>query len=336
LYIHVDCKLKNALPWAEAGTVAAQGERILREALPPELGRALPPSRLQDPDTLRELAAFAASFGPSLFRAPTENDGLKTYRHVRGDPEAAFYYENKAMYPWLDMDLLHLEKGEEKTEKLLWEGRPARRYRAALMAGKAASREYRNKVLGQYACLIADAAAGMPLVMDLVFDLDPSLPELPRVGVSARVPAYYSFVSWIGEGPQESYPDRRAGAFLGAYTHHAAELEVPYIVPQENGNRGGLRSLTLTGDRIPPGKPASLTIRPDRPINFSISRYSLENQLEALHTIDLVDLSLDSGGYYFLNLDIAQRGVGTASCGPDTREAYRLRGGLYRVRLSIS
>jgi beta-galactosidase len=335
LYIHIDCKLKTALPWAEAGTITAQGERILREALPPELGRALPPSA-QDPDTLRELTAFAESFTPSLFRAPTENDGLKAYRHSRGDPAAAFYYQHKAMYPWLDLDLLHLERGEEKTEKLQWEGRPARRYRAALMAGKAAIKAYRNKVLGQYTCVIAEAAAGMPLVMDMVFDLDPSLPELPRVGISARVPACYSFVSWIGAGPQESYPDRRAGAFLGAYTHHTAELEVPYIVPQENGNRSGLRSLTLTGDQIPPGKPASLTIRPDRPVNFSISRYSQENQLEALHTIDLVDLSLGSAGFYFLNIDIAQRGVGTAACGPDTREEYRLRGGLFRMRLSIS
>jgi beta-galactosidase len=316
--------------------VVAQGERILREALPWELQRTPTLPSAREPDTIRELAAFAAAFTPSLFRAPTENDGLKTYRHLRGNPAAAFYCQNKAMYPWLDLDLLHIDRGEEKIESILWEGRPARRYNAVLTAGKAAVKEYRDKELGYYTCIIAEGEAEKPLIMDILFDLDPALPELPKVGISARVPAYYGFVSWIGAGPQESYPDRLAGAFLGAYTHHAAELEVPYIVPQENGNRSGLRSLTLTGDRIPLGKPASLTIRPDRPVNFSISRYSQENQLDALHTIDLVDLSTGSDGFYFLNIDIAQRGVGTAACGPDTREEYRLRGGLFRMRLAIS
>jgi beta-galactosidase len=37
-----------------------------------------------------------------------------------------------------------------------------------------------------------------------------------------------------------------------------------------------------------------------------------------------------------LNIDIAQRGVGTATCGPDTLEQYRVRGGLFSMRLYIS
>jgi beta-galactosidase len=336
LYLHVDFKLKSDTPWAGEGHVVAQAERIIREALPWESRPAviLPP--LPDADTARELGAFAESFEPSLFRAPTENDGLKTYRHLRGDPAALFYYKDKALYPWLDLDLLHLGRGEEKTEAVIWEGYEARRYTAALTAGKAAAGEYRGRRLGAYTCVIVKGEGGRPLIMDITFDLDPALPELPKVGITARVPAYYGFISWFGAGPQESYPDRLAGAFLGSYSHRIAELETPYIVPQENGNRSGLRSLTLTGDRIPPGKPASLTIRPDRPLNFSVSRYSQENQLEALHTIDLADLSAGPEGYYFLNIDLAQRGVGTATCGPDTRDEYRLRAGLFRARLYIS
>lgn len=37
----------------------------------------------------------------------------------------------------------------------------------------------------------------------------------------------------------------------------------------------------------------------------------------------------------FLYIDVAQRGLGTASCGPDTLERYRLRPGTYRLRLSF-
>jgi beta-galactosidase len=97
-----------------------------------------------------------------------------------------------------------------------------------------------------------------------------------------------------------------------------------------------MRSLTLKAERPPEGTPPFLTIRPCRPVSFSVSRYSLENLTAALHTPDLVDLSAGEGGYYSLNIDIAQRGVGTATCGPDTRNEYRLRGGLYRTRLWLS
>jgi beta-galactosidase len=94
--------------------------------------------------------------------------------------------------------------------------------------------------------------------------------------------------------------------------------------------------LTISGKNIPHGEKTSLTIRPSSPVNFSVSRYTQENLLKALHTIDLVDISAGESGYYFLNVDIAQRGVGTATCGPDTRPEYRIWGGMYKMRLFIS
>jgi beta-galactosidase len=351
VYLHFDFILKQDSPWAEAGFVAARGERLLRESLPPELlpriaaappagkapaGETAGPSRgTEGPSPGTGLAEFAASFEPSLFRAPTQNDGLKTFMHLRGDPAAQFYYKDKAMYPWLDMDLMHPGRAGERRETILWEGRQAERYTAVLTAGKAAAAAYRDARLGTYTCVTAGTGDGR-IVMDITFDLDPALPELPKVGIRAKVPAWYGTVSWFGAGEGESYPDRLAAAFLGHYTAAPAALEVPYIVPQENGNRSGVRSLTLRADRPPEGKPPALTIRPCRPVNFSVSRYSPENLTAALHTPDLVDLSAGEGGYYYLNIDIAQRGVGTATCGPDTRNEYRLWGGLYRMRLYLA
>jgi len=329
VYFHADFALKEAVPWAKAGHVVAQAERVLREALPVSLRPELCGSI--NTDSAQALESFAGSFCPSLFRIPVQNDGLKTYIHLRGEPAAAFYYHKKAMYPWLDLDLLHLRLLEEKTENLTYEGRSASRYTALLAAGKDAVDTSRK--LGRYTRIIIP---GSPLVMDICFDLDPVLPELPRVGLSAKVPAYYNSISWLGAGNEESYPDRLAATFLGEYHDSPADLEVSYIVPQENGNRSGVRRLTLSGNAIPQGKPHSLSIRPDRPLNFSVSRYTQENLFKALHTIDLVDVSEGENGYYFLNIDIAQRGVGTATCGPDTRPEYRVWGGLYRMRLYIS
>ena len=103
------------------------------------------------------------------------------------------------------------------------------------------------------------------------------------------------------------------------------------MVPQENGNRSGIRNFSLLG-----GKDEIITVTAEKPVNFSVSRYSQENAWEARHTPDLIDLTKGKDGYYFLNIDIVQRGVGTATCGPDTRPEYRIRPGLFGMKLYFS
>jgi beta-galactosidase len=82
--------------------------------------------------------------------------------------------------------------------------------------------------------------------------------------------------------------------------------------------------------------PGVITILPDVPLNMSVSRYSQGNMLAARHTFDLIDTSKGEDGCCLLNIDCAQRGVGTATCGPDTLEQYRIRPGLFKFRLIIS
>jgi beta-galactosidase len=71
-------------------------------------------------------------------------------------------------------------------------------------------------------------------------------------------------------------------------------------------------------------------------VNLGISRYTQDNLFAALHTCDLKDTFEGGKGRYFISIDIAQRGVGTATCGPDTLEKYRVRPGLFKLRLYIS
>jgi beta-galactosidase len=338
VYIHVDFVLKKDRPLVKAEHVVARGERLLREALFKAAHHIATGGHSSASAAAKEheLEVFAALFTPSLFRVPTQNDGLKTCVHLRGDPAASFYWNGKVMYHWLDLDLLHLRVIDEKTEDCLYEGYNAKRYTAVLAAGEGASGEYRDRRLGAYTVISALTNRGVPaLVLDILFDLDPTLPELPKVGISAKVPSKYGEISWFGTGPEESYPDRLAAAFLGRYTHNIRGLEVPYVVPQENGNRSGVRNLSLIAHNNAGDGADRITITAEKPVNFSVSRYSPENLWEARHTCDLVDLSGRTGGYYFLNIDIVQRGVGTATCGPDTREEYRIRPGLFGMKLLI-
>ena len=352
VYFRIDFVQKESLPYVEAGHIIAQSERLIRSALPvltnPEDYICVESNK--DELVLEGkvfLIDLAKSFSPSLFRVPTQNDGLKTYMHLRGMPEAAFYYHKKAMYPWIDLDLMNLRQidtdishaGSIKDKR----SSSYYTYSASLIAGEHAVDP--SHILGRYKCHITSPVANLVtvpdgdnhIIVDICFDLDPELPELPKIGISTKIPAFYDSVSWLGAGEHESYPDRLASAFLGEYKSSISGLEVPYIVPQENGNRSFVRRFTLSqSSTVKNEKPKCITIRPDKPINFSVSRYTQENMFKALHIIDLVDVSEDEQGYYFLNIDLAQRGVGTATCGPDTRPEYKVRGSLFQVRLYMS
>ena len=66
---------------------------------------------------------------------------------------------------------------------------------------------------------------------------DAALPPLPRAGLALRVPTELERAEWLGRGPWECYPDRRASAAVGRYTADAAAMHVPYLYPSENGGR---------------------------------------------------------------------------------------------------
>ena len=83
---------------------------------------------------------------------------------------------------------------------------------------------------------------------------------MPLFGVSFRMDADFDEVKYYGLGPEENYCDRKEGARLGIYTYSAGENMTPYLVPQECGNRTGVRwaevtdfrgrGLKLTGEKM--------------------------------------------------------------------------------------
>jgi beta-galactosidase len=158
-----------------------------------------------------------------------------------------------------------------------------------------------------------------------LFDLDPGLPELPKVGLRCALAPGLERARWYGRGPQECYSDRKAGAAFGLYESSIDDLQVPYVLPQENGNRTDARWVELRSEGT------GLRIASEGSFDFAASHHSAEALWKARHTVDLVRSPTT-----FLSIDVAQRGLGTASCGPDTLERYRLRPGPYRLELSLS
>lgn len=83
----------------------------------------------------------------------------------------------------------------------------------------------------------------------LAYDPVAELGEMPEFGMIARLSADYDRVRFYGLGPEENYIDRREGARLGIWDYRAAENRTPYLMPQECGNRTGVRWAEITDAR---------------------------------------------------------------------------------------
>jgi beta-galactosidase len=145
------------------------------------------------------------------------------------------------------------------------------------------------------------------------------LTDLPRVGTVFATVFGLDHAEWYGHGPVETYPDRCAGGPVGRYAAPVADLFTPYLRPQESGGRHGTRWFTLTG---PSG---ALIVHLDTPRQVSLTRYPAADLAAAGHHDELTPRAET-----FVRLDAAHRGLGTASCGPDTLPRYLVGPGTHR------
>ncbi|MCC8065901.1 MAG: DUF4981 domain-containing protein [Clostridiales bacterium] len=74
-------------------------------------------------------------------------------------------------------------------------------------------------------------------------------PEMLLFGVSMKLDADYDQIEWYGSGPEETYSDREGGAKNGIYRSTTSESMARYLVPQECGNKTGVRWAKVTDDR---------------------------------------------------------------------------------------
>ncbi len=137
---------------------------------------------------------------------------------------------------------------------------------------------------------------------------------LPRLGITLGLPAWADLATWFGLGPGEAYVDTRSAVLVGRYTADIEALQTPYVRPQENGQRLQTRWVSL-GDRS--GRGLRVTGEPS--FGFSARRWTDAQLTTATHTVDLTP-----GGAVWLDLDAAQLGIGSGSCGPELPERYRL------------
>lgn len=128
---------------------------------------------------------------------------------------------------------------------------------------------------------------------------------LPRFGLQLVMPGSFDQFSWFGLGPHECYIDRKQSGQLGLYSGSVQEQFVPYIMPQENGNKTDVRWAAVTN-----ALGAGLYIGGMPKLDVSVRHYSDEQLTKAKHTFDLVRLNET-----FVNMDYRQAPIGNHSCG---------------------
>jgi beta-galactosidase len=145
--------------------------------------------------------------------------------------------------------------------------------------------------------------------------------HVPRVGFNLRLNKALDQAKWFGRGPGESYPDKKSSQRIGIWQVDSVnDLDTPYDVPQENGNRMDARWVSLTRSQPQASGIRARRIGDDATFSFVASRYSAETIHAARHPPDLVqeDATL-------LRLDVEIAGVGTGACGPAVREDLMVR-----------
>jgi len=160
---------------------------------------------------------------------------------------------------------------------------------------------------------------------DHEIECDSQLPLLPRVGLILAMPAGFERFTWLGRGPEESYADRKVGVAVGLYSGTVDEQYVPYIMPQENGNKTDVRWAAVTNEAgfglLAIGTPL---------IETGVSHFTAGDLYAAFHTNELTRRPET-----WWSLDLRQCGLGGNSCGPMTLPQYLIEPGRFEFSVLL-
>ncbi len=285
----------QAEAWADAGHEVAWAQLALRSVPETPAVFSTPPARAGaraplDDDGLLVHDLLASPPRLSLWRAPTDND------RIPGLGAA-----------WDEQGVARLERTRVAVE----EADGAALVRSTYRTG--AGIEVRHE-------MVVTPLAGDAIRVEESAEIPDALVDLARVGTVLEVAAGLDRMEWFGRGPHETYPDRRRAGRVGRWRSTLDELFTPYVRPQESGGRADVRWIVLADAA---GRGLRITL--DRPRQVSATRFRAEDLASATHHGELVPRP-----NAVVHLDAAHRGLGTASCGPDTLPEYLVGPGTYR------
>lgn len=126
--------------------------------------------------------------------------------------------------------------------------------------------------------------------------------NMVRFGMQMEVVKDYNTMTWYGKGFHESYIDRNQSPLVGIYKGESQDLIHNYLMPQENGNRMGIRWAKITNQDNEGLKIVDIT---GEFISMSMWPYTMDDLENTMHSHLLPRRDFNT-----VNIDYGQRGVG--------------------------
>ena len=135
--------------------------------------------------------------------------------------------------------------------------------------------------------------------------------NMARFGIEFAIDKAYNNFSYIGYGPTESYVDKHVACEYGYFKSTAEQnYEHGYVRPQESGSHYASKYLNVDG---------LFSMTAENPFSFSVNPYTTKQLQNTLH-----DFELKENDFVNVCIDLAMRGVGSNSCGPELDKKYEI------------
>ncbi len=165
-------------------------------------------------------------------------------------------------------------------------------------------------------------------------------PNFFRVGVEFAMPGEYSQIDFYGEGPFDSYCDRRSSTMIGHYTQRVIDqYDYAVVRPQESGTHCGLKWFSVLN---PDGNGIRVTssAKEFSASALPVSRQMLDRNPDFKHSLELKKSAHESdrtNGHTYVNIDLKQMGLGcVSSFGDHPLPAYLIPADTYTFEFTIS
>src|SRR5699024_2156570 len=150
---------------------------------------------------------------------------------------------------------------------------------------------------------------------------------VPKLGMDFGLVPDLRQVAYHGRGPGENYSDSTAASYVGRFETTVEEMDTPYVVPQDYGNRSDVRWASLT-DHTGRG----LQVEADGPLlNMSAWPYACAALERTGHRADLVR----DEDAITLNIDHRVLGLGSNSWGSEVLDTHRVRWEDFEYRFRL-
>ncbi len=153
--------------------------------------------------------------------------------------------------------------------------------------------------------------SGNVLTATVEYKLADYVERFPRFGIEFGVDKAHGNFSYAGFGPTESYVDKHIACEYGYYVSSAREnYDREYIRPQESGSHYACKYMAVKD---------LFKVTAEQPFSFSVNPYTTKQLCETLHSFEL-----EENDFVNVCIDLAMRGVGSHSCGPELPDEYEI------------